>query len=94
MKQLQPKQIIGFATLEDLPYDPNAPIKKDAVVKKIKGSPDDIHEIEATGKTVGAFKNKGEWCYYVKFGNDMATNGTITLEAIVGIMGFKIEEVK
>jgi hypothetical protein len=93
MKPLHPNQLLGFSTLEDLPYDPNAPIKKGAKIKKIKGQPEDIHKIGATGITVGAFQNKGEWCYYVKFGNDVATNGLITVEAIIGIMGFKIEEI-
>lgn len=96
MKKLHPNQYKGIATLEDLPYDSAAPIKKDAKIKKIKGRPDDINDIGATGVTVGAFKNKGEWCYYVLWDKNQAAVGSsgAIMPMIVGIMGFKIEEIK
>lgn len=95
MKPLHPKQVIGFASLEDIPYDPKAPIKWGARIKKIKGRSGDIYKIGDTGTTIGAFKNNGEWCYYVRW-DIKATAVTAIAEypTIVGIMGFKIEEIK
>jgi hypothetical protein len=95
MKRLDPEQILGLGTVEDLPCDPNAPIKKHARVKKIKGRPDDIYKIGDTGVTIGAFMNKGKWCYYVQFDRKtVAVSRLGEYPMVVGIMGFKIEEIK
>ncbi len=95
IKRLDPRQILGLGTGEDFPYDPNAPIGKHARVKKIKGGPDDIYKTGDTGVTIGAFKNKGEWCYYVRFDRKtVAVSQLGEYPMIVGIMGFKIEEIK
>lgn len=54
--------------LKNIPYDPDAPIKKGAIVYKINSEPGNTYKDGTKGITIGAVKNsKGSYTYTVEF---------------------------